>query len=190
MPMKRTAVKAALGLLAASLAVPALWATTAVERSETDLIQEATLIVTGRCTGLQSTWIDGDLATLATIAVGEVLKGAAGAEITLVLPGGIDANRPVPVATLYPAAPEVFLQESVLLFLVDEERVANGYAVAGFSQGKFTLVASAAGEAATQNLGGLRLARPDGQITRGTTKTISLKELRARIEELAAGAPR
>jgi hypothetical protein len=183
--MKRTAVAALLGLVASALAVPGVWATTAVERTETELIQEATLIVAGHVTHVESAWIDGDLSTLATIAVSEVLKGTAGAELTLVLPGGIDANRPVPVATLYPAAPEVFAQEDVLLFLVGEDRVPNGYAVVGFSQGKFTLVASAGGQAATQNLGGLKLARRDGQITRGTSKTISLPQLRQRIKELS-----
>jgi len=184
--MKRPAVKAVLGLLATALVVPGLWATTAVERTETDMIEEATLIVTGHCTHVESAWLDGDLVTLATIGVSEVLKGTAGAEITLVLPGGIDANRPVPVATLYPAAPEVFVQEDVLLFLVGEDRVANGHAIVGFSQGKFTLVSSASQQVATQNLGGLRLARPDGQITRGASKAISIPQLRQRIKDLAA----
>jgi hypothetical protein len=176
---------AVLCLLVAALAAPALWATTAVERTEADLIAESAVILTGRCTDLRSEWIDRDLVTLATISVTEVLKGDPVSELTVVLPGGIDANRRFPIAMSFPAAPEIFRQETVLLFLVPEDRVAGGYAVSGFSQGKFTLVADAkGGEVATQNLSGLRLQGRDGSITQGATKAIVLRELRQKIRQV------
>jgi hypothetical protein len=66
--MLRSVVKAASVLLAVVLAVPA-WATTAVERSEADMIKESAMIVTGRCIHLQSQWAGKVLVTLATIEV-------------------------------------------------------------------------------------------------------------------------
>ena len=89
----RRAARAVPGLLAVALALTPAWATTAVERTDTDLIQAATVIVTGHCTHLQSQWIDRTLVTIATISVTEVLKGQAGSVVTVVLPGGIDTPR-------------------------------------------------------------------------------------------------
>jgi len=122
----RYAARAVLGFLATALALTPAWATTAVERTETDLIQEAAIIVTGHCTRLESQWLDRDLVTVATISVSEVLKGAAGPEVTVVLPGGIDTHRRIPIAMSFPAAPEISQQENVLLFLMPEDRVAGG----------------------------------------------------------------
>ena len=153
--MLRSTVRAATGLLVATLAVPALWATTAVERTENDMVQEAAIIVTGHCTHLQSQWAGKTLVTLATIQVSEVLKGDAGSQLTVVLPGGVDSNRRIPVAMSYPAAPEIFQQENVLLFLTPEDLVAGGYSIVGFSQGKFSLAEGK--KVATQDLSGLNL---------------------------------
>lgn len=175
--------KAALCLLAALLAVPALRATTAVERTEADMIQEAQVIVTGRCLALQSQWVDRDLVTLATVQVDEVLKGSAGSVVTVVLPGGADANRKFPIAMSYPAAPEIFQQESVLLFLVPEGRVADGWSIVGFSQGKLTVVDTPQGKVASQNLSALNLQGRDGAVRRGGAKTVSIDALRLKIRE-------
>ena len=184
--MRQDAKAAALCLLVA-LAVPALWATTAVERTESNLIQEAAIIVTGRCTQLQSQWVDRDLVTLATISVSEVLKGQSGSQVTVVLPGGIDSKRKFPVAMSYPAAPEILQQENVLLFLMPETRVGNGYAVVGFSQGKFTLAENATGQkVATQDLRGLNLQNRAGAVSRGAIKTLSLDSLRQKIQDSLA----
>src|ERR1700733_453838 len=140
--MLRTVVKAASVLLAVVLAVPA-WATTAVERTEADMIKESAMIVTGRCTHLQSQWAGKTLVTLATVEVSEVLKGKAGSTVTIALPGGGDANRRIPIAMNYPAAPVILQQEKVLLFLPPQQLVAGSYSVVGYSQGKFTLVEDA-----------------------------------------------
>lgn len=181
--MRHAAKAAVLCLLVAALAVPALWATTAVEHTQTDLIQQAEIIVAGRCTGVQSQWVGRDLVTLATISVSEVLKGDAGSEVTVVLPGGIDSNRRFPIAVTFPAAPEIFQQEDVLLFLTAEDQVAGGWSIVGFSQGKFTVVESAGEKVATQNLSGLTLQGRNGRI-RGDIKTISLPQLRVQIREV------
>jgi len=187
----RHSTKAALCLLVAALAVPAAWATLAVERTEADLIQDAEIIVTGHCSQVQSHWVDRDLVTLATIQVSEVLKGQAGAQVTVVLPGGVDANRPVPIAMSFPGAPEIAKQEDVLLFLTSEDRVANGYAIVGWSQGKFSLVdAPQSGQKmATQDLGALNLQGRDGALRRGSVKTFPLAQLRQKIQQTLAEKP-
>lgn len=170
-------------LLTVLAALPAAWATTAVERTEADMIQEASVILTGHCTNLQSQWVDRTLVTLATIQVSEVLKGSAGSTVTVVLPGGVDSNRRIPVAMSYPAAPEIYSQEKVLLFLTSEDLVAGGYSIVGFSQGKFTLVDGPQGKRATQDLSALKLQGGDGAVRRGAAKTIQLDELRERIHQ-------
>jgi hypothetical protein len=189
--MLRSTARAAIGLFAAILAVPALWATTAVERTESDMVQEAAIIVTGHCTHLQSQWVGRTLVTLATLQVSEVLKGNAGSQVTVVLPGGVDSNRRIPIAMSYPAAPEIFQQENVLLFLTPEDLVAGGYSIVGFSQGKFSLAVAQGKQVATQDLSGLSLQGRNGSLRRGQGKTIQLDELRARIRQTpAAGRER
>jgi hypothetical protein len=179
----RQAAKAGLCFLFATLAIPGLWATTAVEHSETDLIQAAEVIVVGRVVDQASQWIDRDLVTVVTVEVSEVLKGNAGNTVAVVVPGGIDTNRPVPVAMTYPAAPELLGQENVLLFLTDENRLAGSYGIVGFSQGKFTVVESAQGEkVATQNLSQLNLQDRNGNVTRGAARSIPLSQLRQKIK--------
>jgi len=183
----RRAAKAVLGLLAAALALTPGWATTAVERTDTDLIQEASIIVTGHCTHLQSQWLDRTLVTIATISVSEVLKGQAGSEVTVVLPGGVDVHRKFPIAMSFPAAPQIAQQENVLLFLTPEDRVPHGYAIVGFSQGKLTVASNPQGQpVASQNLSALNLQGRSGAITPGRSKTLLLSELRQKIQAVAA----
>lgn len=185
----RRAARAVLGLLAAALALTPAWATTAVERTDADLIQEATIIVTGHCTRLQSQWLDRTLVTIATISVTEVLKGQAGTEVTVVLPGGIDVHRRIPIAMSYPGAPEIRQQENVLLFLRPESRVPQGYTIVGFSQGKLTVADNGQGQqVASQNLSALNLQGRTGAVSRGRSKTMLLSELRQKIQQTLAGA--
>ena len=179
----RKAATVVLCLWVVALAVPGLWATTAVEHSENDLIHAAATIVTGRVVGQASQWIERDLVTVYTVQVSEVLKGAAGSTVSVVVPGGVDTNRPVPVAMTYPAAPEMLGNENVLLFLTAEDRLADGHAIVGFSQGKFTVVENAQGEkVATQNLSQLNLQDRNGNVTRGAARSISLSQLRLKIK--------
>lgn len=181
----RRAGMIALALLAALAASP-LRATTALERSTNEMIQEAQLILTGRCTQIESRWVGRNLVTLATIAVSEPLKGQAGSQVTVVIPGGVDSKRPIPVAMTFPAAPTIQLKENVLLFLTPEDQVAGGFAIIGFSQGKFTLAEDPAGKAvASQNLAGLSLMSRKGSVSPGMAKTISIPELRQQIRNQA-----
>ena len=113
----RHLARAALCGAAVLLAGVAVHATTAVEMTENDLIQQASDIVVGKCIAVQSQWIGRDLVTLASIEVTESLKGNGSSLMTVVIPGGVDSNRPVPIIMSFPAAPEIRNQENVLLFL-------------------------------------------------------------------------
>ena len=185
----RKAARAALCLLVAALVPAGLWATTAVEMSTDDMAQAASLIVSGRVTNVQSTWVNRDLVTLATISVSEVLKGQAGSEITVVIPGGVDMNRPIPIAVSVPAAPQFSDNESTLLFLVNEDQVQDSYAVVGFSQGKFTLEEVAADKMARQDTSDLSLQRASGTIARGGAKTVPYEQLKKQILRTLAPRP-
>ena len=132
-------------LLAAALAAPAA-ATTAVHMSDEDLVQTADLIVVGRCAEISSRWVGRDLVTLATVEVRDQLKGEPRSTVTVVLPGGVDVDAKVPVAVTWPGAPSMAPGEEVFLFLDSYPAVDDGYAVAGFSQGKFSVIEGPAGE--------------------------------------------
>jgi hypothetical protein len=166
------------------------WATTAVEMSTQDMAQEASLIVSGHVTNVESRWVDRDLVTVTTIAVSEVLKGQAGSEITVVVPGGVDTNRRFPIAVSVPAAPQFQNNENTVLFLVNEDELPNTYAIVGFAQGKFTLVDTPEGKAATQDITGLNLAGGSGQITRGGSKTVPYGQLKKQIQSALSALPK
>jgi hypothetical protein len=137
--LKRPSAAVLAVLLTAAVALPAT-ATTAVQLDEQALVDTADLIVVGRCDAVDSRWVDGDLVTIATLEVSESLKGGAGGSVDVVLPGGVDADAAVPVAVTWPGAPAITPGEKVLVFLVDYPSVPGGYAVAGFSQGKYSVI--------------------------------------------------
>jgi hypothetical protein len=182
----RHLARAALCGAALLVAAGAVHATTAVEMNENDLIQQASDIVIGKCIAVQSQWIGRDLVTLASIEVTESLKGTAASLLTVVIPGGADSNRPVPIVMSFPAAPEIREQENVLLFLTPEDRVANGYAIVGFSQGKFSIAENAQGKkVASQNLSELTLQGKRGSRL-GDARAVVLADLRLRIQAALA----
>lgn len=113
--------------------------TLAVALSLEEMVNQSDVIAIGNCLDTRSMWVDRSLVTLATVSVSETLKGAESGTVTVVLPGGIDANRKFPVAMSYPGAPRLTPGEDVFLFLTSDTDV-GGYNVAGFSQGKFSIV--------------------------------------------------
>lgn len=182
--MKRAA-KAVL-CVAFALTGTTLWATTAIKQSDTEMIRSSQIILTGHCLRLESAWVGRVLVTKATIAVDETLKGSAGQEVTVVLPGGVDVHRKIPIMMTYPGAPEILVREQVLLFLTPDAMVPDGYSIVGFSQGKYTLVeTNGSGWVATQSLSDLELQK-DSQVARGGANSIDLGQLRQKIREVEA----
>jgi hypothetical protein len=120
-------------------------ATTLVKMSTEQMTARATDIVIGTVTGTHSVWVDRTLVTLAKVSVSESLKGGARSELTVVLPGGVDATRAVPVAVTWPGAPVLNAREDVVLFLERDAPVKDGHQIVGFSQGKYSVVRDAFG---------------------------------------------
>jgi len=119
----------------------------ATNLSNRDLTTQSDLVVIGQAVDTRVFWAGGrNLFTLVTIATAETLKGDASATVTVALPGGVDANRKIPIAMTYPGAPHIAPDEEVFLFLsrADDE-VAGAYAVTGFAQGKFSIEPGGAG---------------------------------------------
>ena len=141
--LRQAAAFAAIAVLAAS----AGWATSLVELSSAQLTERSQVIAHGRCIKVESQWIGNTLMTLATIEVVDTLKGQTNNELTLVLPGGIDTERAVPVAVTYPGAPSIWSSEEVFLFLEPFEGIAGSYWPVGFSQGKLRVMRDTSGTA-------------------------------------------
>ena len=121
--------------------------TLAASLSLDDMVSQSDVIAIGSCIDAQSVWVDRSLVTLATVAVNETLKGDdSTTSLTVALPGGADANRKFPIAMNYPGAPRITPGEDVFLFLTNSGEVAGSYTVAGFSQGKFSIVKDEDGE--------------------------------------------
>jgi hypothetical protein len=132
-------------LLAAVFVCPAS-ATVLVPLSDQELATRADVIVIGHATSRQTVWVGQDLTTFVTVAVSESLKGGAGTTLTVAIPGGIDRRRKIPIEIVYVGAPQISVNEEVLLFLERSGPRAHGaYVVSGFAQGKLSIVPDAAG---------------------------------------------
>lgn len=127
---------AAAGVLLAN----GLGATTLMHMSTGEMAAEADTIVIGTCISARSQRAGNALVTVVEISIDESLKGGASSIVRIVIPGGIDASRPVPVAVTVPGAPSVFQDEDVLVFLNRSALVAGAYDVVGFSQGIYQVV--------------------------------------------------
>lgn len=185
-------------LIAIALLVSARWGTKAVNAppsndlpttdttlalalSLEDMVNQSDVIAIGNCVETKSVWVDRTLVTLATVSVTENLKGNATSSITVELPGGIDANRAVPIAVTYPGAPSLTPGENVFLFLTATGEVGGSYTVAGFSQGKFSIVTDEDGEQmVSRNLTKTALKSNNG-VRRGGSDLIPLANLKERV---------
>ena len=147
-----------------------------------DMVHTSDLIAIGNCVGTRSVWVGRSLVTLATVSVGETMKGTEQNEIAVALPGGIDANRDVPIAMNYVGAPHITPGEDVLLFLRAGGPVSGTYTIAGFSQGKFSIVRDEDGrQIVTRDLTKTMLRSNNG-MHRGSNNMTSLSSLKAEIK--------
>ena len=152
--------------------------------SKKEMARRAELIVVGECTSARSVWIDDgrNLVTLAEFSVSETLKGEGRAAVTVVLPGGVDANRKFPVAMTYPDAPTMNPREQALLFLTNQAEVADGYAIMGAAEGKYSIRGNKQGaEAVGRSLRGMSLPEGD-KVVRDGGRLVPLSKLKEEIE--------
>jgi hypothetical protein len=156
--------------------------TLAAALSLQDMISQSDVIAIGNCVNAQSVWVDGSLVTVATVSVSETLKGAGSETLTVVLPGGIDANRKIPVSMSYPGAPRLTPGENAFLFLTAEPEFGNNYTVAGFSQGKFSIVKDENGEpVVSRDLSEISL-RGDNGVRRGQSNVLPLSSFKEQVK--------
>lgn len=154
--------------------------TLALALSLEDMVNQSDVIAIGNCLDIRSVWIDRSLVTLATVAVSENLKGASNNTLTVVLPGGVDANRKIPVAMTYPGAPRLTPGENVFLFLNSDGEV-GGYTITGFAQGKFSIVNDEDGEPmVARDLTKMALQGDNG-VRRGSSNVTPLKSLKEQV---------
>lgn len=156
-------------------ALPAA-ATLVVKLDLAELTTEADLIVEARAEEKTSVWIAGELFTLVQLRVHEIWKGRSPSEIQVLLPGGTDTQRSVPVAAVWAGQPSIALDQEYVLFLSGDS--PDGYyRVVGFSQGIFALRYDEQGEAVVvQDLRGLRRRGPTGD-TPGTVTVTPIARL-------------
>jgi hypothetical protein len=151
-----------------------------IELSNSQLTTSSEIIVIGRATSVQSRWIDRTLVTAVTVQITESIKGVIGETVEVLLPGGIDATRRIPVAMTYAGAPTVRPGEDVFLFLLYADDV-GGYIVNGFAQGKFSVMTDATGvRRVHRELRGSQLIEGAG-IARGTVTMTALSAFREEI---------
>lgn len=156
--------------------------TLAVALSLEDMVSQSDVIAIGNCVETKSVWMDGTLVTLATVAVSESLKGAEAGTLTVVLPGGADANRKIPVAVSYPGAPRLTPGENAFLFLTSDPDFGGGYIVAGFAQGKFSIVNDEDGEpVVSRDLTKMTLQGNNG-VRRGGANVTPLATFKERVK--------
>ena len=156
--------------------------TLAVALSLEDMVDQSDVIAIGNVEGTRSAWVDGTLVTLASVSVSETLKGPASENLTVVLPGGIDANRQIPVAVSYPGAPQLTPGENAFLFLNSDVDYGLGYNVAGFAQGKFSIVNDQDGEpVVSRDLTRMTLRGNNG-VRRGGANAIPLETFKDSVK--------
>lgn len=187
-----TAVVIASGLWATRATPPALEeqiaespaaTTTGADLSLREMAQSSDLIITGQAVETRTEWIENGrvLVTLVTVSVGETLKGEGASAVTVVLPGGTDDNRRIPVAMTYAGAPQIFPQEEVFLFLNREEAVTDGFAVAGFAQGKFSIVEDETGQKMVSRNPSLAKVQSGPGFIRGNRQFTPLAEFKEKV---------
>lgn len=156
--------------------------TLAVALSLEEMVNQSDVIAIGNCVGTQSAWVDGSLVTMATVSVSETLKGAGSENLIVVLPGGIDANRKIPVSMSYPGAPSLRPGDNAFLFLTAAPEFGNNYTVAGFSQGKFSIVNDEDGEPmVSRDLSEMSLRGNNG-VRRGQSDAMPLSSFKEQVK--------
>jgi hypothetical protein len=151
------------------------------------MVEESSSIVIGQCAETRSKWVGRSLVTEATISVEEALKGdaAAGTQVTVELPGGIDPNRKV--AMTIAGAPHISPGEKVFLFLFRPDDGVNSYSVMGFAQGKFSVGQANDGEeVVTRDMSSAPLQKGAG-LTRGNFQAIPLSKFKEWVKAISSG---
>ncbi len=170
------------GLFAAWLA-PVVYATTLLQLSMNDMIQQSTMIVQGTAKPSYSAFRGSIIYTHYQVQVSQVLKGSAGASIDVAVLGGAASG----LRQSYAGAPTLVPGQQYVLFLWTSKTGLTQ--VIGLSQGLFTLVAGASGQATAMRAAAAdRMVNSAGAEVTDSDLKITLSDLKARIQSVVGGA--
>jgi hypothetical protein len=149
-----------------------------------DMAQRSAMILAGQCLQTQSTWVGRTLYTEATVSVSDTIKGEQLPTVKILLPGGADPRRRIPVAMTFPGAPVMTKNSNYLLFLRNSETMPGSFSVMGYAQGQFSIFKSADGEEMVAS-SPARITQMNSAhgVVRGTGQMIRLSEVKKQIQE-------
>jgi hypothetical protein len=177
---------AAAATLALAFAFPAA-ATTYAEMTDREMTLESDAIIVGRVAQSKSQWVGKQLVTVVDMRVSETLKGGSKTTMQVVLPGGVDVKRKIPVSMTYPGAPTLRQGESVVLFLKTTTLRPGAMVISGFSQGKYNVVTDQTGEAVvTRSAADAPLGAKSNAVASSAEKRRTLSDFRAEINDYLA----
>jgi len=169
------------GFLAVSLA--GLRATTLQQLSLNDMIQLSTTIVQGRATPAGSSFRGSIIYTHYQVQVSQVLKGSPATELDVAVLGGTAQG----LRQEFAGAPTLADGQDYVLFLWTSKSGLTQ--VIGLSQGLFSVVTDASGQAMVVRSGSLeRMLNSTGQPVTDSNLRVSLSDLRKRIQSVLKGA--
>jgi hypothetical protein len=159
--------------LVSSCLLPVLFAAAPLAASHTadsdlaGLLAGSDVVVLGTVHAVHTTRLDGELVTIATVTVEESLLGEPEPSLEVVVPGGFDLDRRVPIATVVSGQTQLASGERLILFLV---RIGDG---------RYALTLA--------DTGALTVSPDTGAPLVDTTPPLPLDELRNLLSRLDAG---
>lgn len=163
MAMPRTLVATAFTV---ALLVAPLVATILIPTEFREIVADASVIVRGRVTDVRSMVVSGaDIDSFATVAVDAVLKGQAGAFVTVRVPGG-DVGR---TRIVMVGAPKLRTGDQAVFFL--KQSAGGSYRPVGLSMGVYRLQRDpVTGRAVVDSPLVLGVTASAGRVVRGDTR--------------------
>jgi hypothetical protein len=117
-------------------------ATTVIRLELPEMVDASARIVVGTVSGSETVWVGRELFTRYTVAVEETLLGDGQSTVSVLVPGGIDRSRRVPIGMAVAGAPAMMTGERAVLLLapIDHPAVRGDLQIVGFNQGRFPVV--------------------------------------------------
>ena len=155
------------------LATSPVWATTVIRLTLPEMVQESELIVVGTVVGAESVWIGRELYTRYTVEVEETMHGEGHGTVPVLVAGGVDRSRRIPIGMAVAGAPTFLSRERAVLLLdqIEPGSSTSDFRIVGFNQGRFTV-------------NGERTQSPEAAPAQRSRAAEPLDTLRARLRAL------
>jgi hypothetical protein len=118
------------------------YATTVVRLGLEEMVGASAQIVVGTVSAAETVWVGRQIFTRYTVSVEETLLGDGRSTVSVLVPGGIDRTRRVPIGMAVAGAPALTNGERAVLLLapIDHPAVRGDLQIVGFNQGRFPIV--------------------------------------------------